>query len=209
MSFAGIDARDGHQRAQAGLGGAGERAQAAADERAVLADERHDVGDRGQRDEVEVLLERARAAAASRRDRRRAHRPPRASGGVLERLGELEGDGGGAEVGARVAAERRVHDRRVGQHAVGAGGVVVGDDDLHPERLAAATSSTAVIAQSTVTSRRVPRCGEPLDGEPVQAVAVGGAVGQVPVDVARRAGAASGRARRWSRCRRRRSRRGS
>ena len=48
-------------------------------------------------------------------------------------------------------------DRRVGQHAVGARRVVVGDDDVDPDGDAAATSSTAVIAQSAVISSRVPR----------------------------------------------------
>ena len=76
---------------------------------------------------------------------------------MLERLCELVGDRRGAEIGARVAADRGMHDRRVGQQPVGTGSVVVGDDDLDPSAIACATSSTAVIAQSTVTSRRVPR----------------------------------------------------
>ena len=101
----GSTARDGHQRAQPGLGGAGQRAQAAAHERAVLAEQRHHVGDRRQRHQVEIA---ARA--------RRSSRPARSR----QRLGELVGDGRRAQIGARVAAQRRMHDRRVGQHAVGA-----------------------------------------------------------------------------------------
>ena len=57
-----------------------------------------------------------------------------------------------------------MHDRRVRQRAVGARRVVVGDHDVHARpRARAATSSTAVIAQSTVTSRSRPARGEPLD----------------------------------------------
>ena len=51
-----VDARDVHQRAQPRLARAREAAQAGADEPAVLAGERDDVGDRGERDEVEVLV---------------------------------------------------------------------------------------------------------------------------------------------------------
>ena len=51
-----VHARDLHQRPQAGLARGGQRAQALAHEAAVLALQRHDVGDGGQRDEVQVLV---------------------------------------------------------------------------------------------------------------------------------------------------------
>ena len=191
----GIDSRDAHQSAQAGLGGPRERAQAAAHERAVLIDERHDVGDRGEGHEVEVLLQRARRGHERSRVGSRDTGPiavrahvtiplPRAlkCGGALERQGELEGDRRGAEIGARVAADRRMHDRRVGQHAVGARRVVVGDDDLDPQRPGRGDlGDGGDRAVDGDEQARAPR-GESLDREQVQSVAVGGAVGQVPVD---------------------------
>ena len=51
-----------------------------------------------------------------------------------QRGGELVGDAGGAEIGAGVAADGRMHDRRVGQDAVGARAVVIGDDDVEARR---------------------------------------------------------------------------
>ena len=59
-----VDARDRHQRAQPRLARRRQRAQATAHERAVLADQRDHVGDRRERDEVEVVLELARVAPA-------------------------------------------------------------------------------------------------------------------------------------------------
>ena len=73
-----IDAGDAHQRLQARLLRLGEPAQPAAGERAVLVDERHDVGDRRQRDHVEVALEERMV-------------------GAEQRLGELPDDSGAAE----------------------------------------------------------------------------------------------------------------
>ena len=99
--------------------GRGERRiclEPAADERAVLADQRHEVGDGRQRDEVEVADRRLRLA-----------------GRALERLGELGGDRGPAEHLERVAADLRMDDRAVGQRLAGL--VVVGDDDRDPGRL--------------------------------------------------------------------------
>ncbi len=108
-----IDARGAHQRAQARLGRARERPQARRGERAVLVDERDDVGDRRQRDEVELARElrdgRGRAAPARACARRRC---PRARG-----TGSRDG---------RVAT--------TGQSgSVSPGAVVVGDDDLDAE----------------------------------------------------------------------------
>ncbi len=98
VDLAGVHPRDRHQRTQPGLGRARQRAQPAADERAVLAHQRHDVGDRRQRHEVEVVLELAILAAA---------------GGEQQRLRELVGDRGRAQLRAGVAAQRGVHDRGI------------------------------------------------------------------------------------------------
>ena len=66
---AGSTRRDAHQREQPRLLRLREAAQAEQRERAVLVDERHDVGDRRERDHVEVPLEermlRRRAAPAA------------------------------------------------------------------------------------------------------------------------------------------------
>ena len=167
VDAAGVDARDVHQRLQAGLAGAGEPAQARAHEPAVLARERDDVGDGGERDQVEVLVGRVGVL-------------PRAG---QQRLGELVGDAGRAQVGARVAAEPRVHDRGVGQRAVGARRVVVGDHHLHPGRARGGDlgdrRDRAVDGDQQVGAAR----GEPLDGGGGEPVAVVDAARQVPVDV--------------------------
>ena len=62
-----VGARDAHERAQPGPRRRRQRAQARAHEAAVLAAQRHAVGDRGERDEVEVAVGAAgsRPAAAS------------------------------------------------------------------------------------------------------------------------------------------------
>ena len=52
-----IDGRRAHERLQARLLRAGERAQPRARERAVLVEQRDDVGDRRERDEVEVPVD--------------------------------------------------------------------------------------------------------------------------------------------------------
>ena len=152
-----------------GLRVARQRAQAGAHEPAVLAAQRHEVGDRRERDEVEVVVGQSpgpRPRAAQQRLRELvARRPPRTGPGT----------------GSRRA---RVHDRRVGQRAVGARLVVVGDDDVDARaRARSATSSTAVIAQSTVTSSCVPRSASRSTVARGEAVAVVDAAGQEPVDV--------------------------
>ena len=114
VELARVGLRDPQQGAQPRAPRAGQRGQPGADEPPVLAAQRHAVGHRGQGDEVEVVVGARRIAARGRQQ-----------GGA-----ELVGDAGGAEVRARVAAERRVDDRRVRAAAVGAGGVVVGDDDV-------------------------------------------------------------------------------
>ena len=87
----GIDVRDAHQRAQPRLLRPRERAQPGARERAVLVDERHDVGDRREADQVGVLVDRD-----------------------AERLRELRDDAGAAELrerDSRTDASRRPGSR--------------------------------------------------------------------------------------------------
>ena len=86
--------------------------EALLDEPPVLTAERDEVGDRGERDEIEIVGRRRRS----------------------ERLRELVGDARPAQLFARVAAHRRVDDRRVRQGAVEPWRMVVGDDDVEPER---------------------------------------------------------------------------
>ena len=73
-------------------------------------------------------------------------------------------------------------DRRVGQRAVGARGVVVGDDDVEPGRARGRDlldgGDRAVDGDQQVG----PAGGEPLDGRHRQAVAVVDPARQVPVD---------------------------
>jgi hypothetical protein len=106
----GIDPRGAHQRLEARLLRAGERAEARARERTVLVEQRDDVGDRGQRDQVEVPVD-VRA----------------------ERTEQLVDDAGAAELGERVRRRPRRDDRAVGQRLRRT--VVVGDDHVEPEAL--------------------------------------------------------------------------
>ena len=186
-----VDLGHAQQRADPRLGRGGQRAQPLAHQAAVLVAQRHAVGHGGQGDEVEVLVGPRGIAPGARQQRR----------------GELVGDAGRAQVGARVAADRRVHDRRIGQRAVGARAVVVGDDDVQAER--ARPRDLLDRGDRAVGGQQQARAalGQPLDRRGAQAVAVLGAAGQVPVDVGAQRRAA--RARGWpsSRRRRRRSRR--
>ena len=107
-----IDAGDPHQRPQAGLLGLGEAPQARERERAALVDERHDVGDRRERDDVEVAVEEGVT-------------------GAEQRLGELPHDRRAAQPRERVVALERRDDGAIGELA--GGPVVVRDDDVETE----------------------------------------------------------------------------
>src|SRR6266542_3376560 len=100
----GIDACDLHQGAQPGLLRARERAKTGAREGAVLVDQRHDVGDRRESDQVLVLRD-----------------------GLAERLGELRHDAGAAELGKRVLGRTRGDHWAVRELV--ARPVVVGEDE--------------------------------------------------------------------------------
>ena len=154
----GIDVRRAHQRLQTGLLRSRERAQAGARKRAVLVEERHDVGDRGERDEVEVLVDVC---------------PKRAE--------QLVGDAGAAELREGIARRARRDDRAVRKRL--AGTVVVGHDHVEAERLRARDlldrGDPAVDGQD----ERAALLGEPLDrltGEPVALVET---AREMPVDV--------------------------
>ena len=139
------------------------RTQAGADEPPVLPAERHAVGDRGERDELEVLG---------------------ALGVVVaQRAREHVRDARAAELGARVARDRRVDERCVGQQAVGARAVVVGDDDVHPRR--ARRGDLVDRGDPAVHGDEQPRAagGEALDRRGGQAVAVLRAAREEPADV--------------------------
>ena len=82
-------------------------------ERAVLVDERDDVGDGRERDHVEVPVAERMLLAE-------------------QRLRELPDDAGAAEARERVVALQR-RDDRARRELLG-GPVMVGDDDLEPER---------------------------------------------------------------------------
>ena len=86
--------------------------QARRGQRAVLVDERDDVRDRRERDEVEVLGQRLRPEQC---------------------LAEPEHDAGAAQLGERILRRAGYDERAVRQPL--ARPVVVGDDDLEPERL--------------------------------------------------------------------------
>ena len=152
-----LDAGDLHQRPQPRLRGARQRGQALAHEAAVLTLERHHVGHGCQADQIEVLGEHVRVAP----------------GDPEHRLGELVRHGRGAQLRERVVAERRMHDRAVGQ-LVGRP-VVVGDDDLEPELARACDlgrrGDRAVDRDEQSRARR----RHPLDGLHRQPVSVGAA----------------------------------
>ena len=131
-------------------------------ERTVLVDERHDVGDRGERDDVEVPLEERMA-------------------GTEQRLGELPDDACAAETRERIVALQR-RDDRAGRERLGRP-VVVGDDDLEAERSRMLDlrdgGDAAVDGEHEVEAL----LGEPRQRAGVQAVALLEARRQMPGDV--------------------------
>ena len=162
-----VDARDVHQRLEPRLAGRCEHAQPGAHQPAVLADQRDAVGDGGERDQVEVGVGGFRVLP----------------GRLQQRPRELMRDAGGAQLRARVAADGRVHDRRVRQPPVGARRVMVGHDHVHARRprrrdLVDRRDRAVDGDQQPGAARR-----EPLDGRGRQAVAVVDPARQVPVDV--------------------------
>ena len=92
-------------------------------------------------------------------------------------------DAGGAQLGARVAADRGMDERGGGQRPVGARGVVVGDHHLHAGGLRGGhlldRGDRAVHRHQEIRAAG----GEPLDGRGGEPVAVVDPARQVPVDV--------------------------
>ena len=84
-------------------------------EDAVLADQRHDVGDRGEGDEVEQVKRQVRRQAERRH----------------QRLHQLEGDAGAAEHAepGGIVGPLGIDDGD-GRRQLGTGKVMVGDDDV-------------------------------------------------------------------------------
>ena len=158
-----VDARDLHQRPQAGLLRPRERPQPGDREPPVLVDERDDVGDRRDRDEIEVPLQRLRA-------------------GAEQRLAELVDDAGAAELPERIRRLAvRADQRAVGQ--VLPGPVMVGDDDLEPAGPCGGDlvdrGDAAVDRQDEAASL----VGKPLERRLAHAVALVEAARQVPFRV--------------------------
>ena len=149
------------------------------------------------------------ATVASATRSRSSSAPAGSRAGAGQQRGrELVGDAGRAQVGARVAADGGVHDRRVGQRPVGARAVVVGDDDVHAG--GARLRDLVDRGDRAVGGEQQARAalGQALDRRRAQPVAVLGAAGQVPVHVGAERRAARARGWRSSTRRRRRSRRG-
>ena len=111
-SALGSASADGHQRPQARSCGARQRRQPLAHEPAVLARERHQIGDRRQRHELEVLLGGRRA----------------------QRLGELERHAGPAQLGARIAAHAGWTIGHSGSRPSARGAWWSRDDHVEPRR---------------------------------------------------------------------------
>ncbi len=109
-----VNAGASHQRAEARLRRARKRAQPGDRERAVLVEERDDVGDRRERDEVEVTARNLGVDAE-------------------QRLPELVDDAGPAQLRERVVGGAGRDDRAVGKRL--GRPVVVGDDDVQPPLL--------------------------------------------------------------------------
>ena len=162
-----VDARHVHQRLQPGLARRGQRPQPGPHEPPVLPHERHAVGHRGERDEVEVRVGGARIQAR----------------GLEQRPREQVRDAGRAQLRARVAADARVHDRRVGQPPVGARRVVVGDHDVHPGRPRGGDLLDRGDRAVDRHQQLGPARGEPLDGREREPVPVVDPARQVPVDL--------------------------
>ena len=97
-----------------------------------------------------------------------------------ERRGELVGDPGPAQRRARVARQRRMDDRAVGQRTVGARCVVIGDDHVHTGGPSGRDLVDRGDAAVDGHDQGGPALGQALHGGRGQAVAVVDAAGQEP-----------------------------
>ena len=135
-----------------------ERAQPGDRQRAVLVEQRHDVGDRRERDEVEV----------------RRHVD-------AERLRELADDAGAAQLRERIVGRPRRDHRAVGQRR--AGPVVVGDDHVEPARLRRGDLLDGRDPAVDGEQEAAALVGQPRDRDVRDAVALLEPARQVPFDV--------------------------
>ena len=157
-----VDAGGAHQRPQPDLLRARERAQPRDRERAVLVEQRHHVGDRRERDEIEMALRDLRVDPE-------------------ERLAELVDDAGAAELRERVVGRPRRDDGAVRQRF--AGPVVVGDDHLEPARPRLGDLLDRGDPAVDGDDEPAALVGEPRERLGTHAVALVEAARQVPVDL--------------------------
>ncbi len=161
----GLTAGDLDQGPHPGAPGAPCQLEPAPGQRAVLAQQRDKVGDRGKGDEIEIELGCGRIAA----------------GRLPQAPGQLPGDRRPAELGERVSAQRRVEDRAVGE--LGTRLVMVGDDHLHPPLPRPGDRVDRGDRAVHGEDQRGAALGERIDtclGEPI---AVGHPVGDQPVAI--------------------------
>ena len=154
-----VDACRAHKGPEPGALRASELPQPGDCERTVLVDERHDVGDRRERDEVQVSLERI----------------------VGEGLEQLEGDTGATELCERVRRRPRGDDGAV--RKLLSGSMVVGDHDVKAQP---AGGRDLVDRRDAAVDREhepVALVGELLEGLAREAVALLEAAREVPADV--------------------------
>ncbi len=157
-----VDACGAHERLQPRLLRARECAQAGDRHRAVLVEQRDDVGDRRHRDEVEMPLRDVGVDAE-------------------ERLTELVDDARAAQLRERIVGRPRRHDRTVGKRV--AGTVMVGDDHLEAACLRLRhffDRGDAAVDREHETAALV---REPRERRGADAVALVEAARQMPVDV--------------------------
>ena len=167
----GLDLRDRHQSAQTRPPSLAELGEPATGKGAILADQRHEISDRRQRDEVQVPRLLGGAVKAP---------------GSLERGDELVGDGGPAEAREGIGADLGVDDRAIGKRRSRL--MVVGDDRRDAHRL----DSLDLRNRPDPAVGRDQQAGFPLaqvlDTRPAQPVAIRESVGNDPI--ALRSGAA-------------------
>ena len=164
--------RDRHQGQQAGTGCAANLREPAPDEEPVLAGQRDEVGDRRERDEVEVAD------------------PTRLVAGdlALHRLGELGGHRRAAEALERIVADPRMDDRAIGELLAGL--VMVGDDHVDPGRADLLDLGHGADPAVDRDQQPGPPLAEVIQRAGAEAVAVAEPVGDQPVAIG--AGAAQG-----------------
>ena len=157
-----VDPGGAHERLEAGPLRPCERAEAGCDERSVLVQERDDVGDRGEGDEVEVALRDLGVDAE-------------------ERLAELVDDAGAAQLRERIVGGPRRDDRAIRERL--AGPVVVGDDHLEAARRCFGDLGRGGDAAVDGEHEAAALVGEPRERLGAHAVAFVEPAREVPVDV--------------------------